>query len=95
MVLKTCSLFTSKIYQPKIKWKHGGLYFYKNQKYRRLQIDEKVFFLFFFISEILILLFLLQKNLRKKSVFLTWSIRFALCTRTLPLLMQTYLQVFF
>ena len=48
MVLKTCSLFTSKIYQPKIKWKHGGLYFYKNQKYRRLQIDEKYFFCFFY-----------------------------------------------
>ena len=28
----------SKIYQPKIKCKDGGSYFYKNQNYRRLEI---------------------------------------------------------
>ena len=32
------SLFTSHIFQLKIKFKDGGSYFYKNQKYRRLQI---------------------------------------------------------
>ena len=39
-----CSLFTSQIFQLKKKFKDGGSYFYKNQKYRRLQIEKKLFF---------------------------------------------------
>ena len=46
-----CSLFTSEIYQPKIKCKDGGSYFYKNQKYRSLEIEKKIFFSYF-VSEI-------------------------------------------
>ena len=41
------SLFTSHIFQLKIKFKDGGSYFYKNQKYRRLQIEKKLFFSYF------------------------------------------------
>ena len=40
-----------RIYQPKIKCKEGGSSFYKNQKYKRLEIEKKVFFSYF-ISEI-------------------------------------------
>ena len=32
------------IYQPKTKYKHGGSYFYKNKKYRRLEKEIKIFF---------------------------------------------------
>ena len=39
-----------RIYLLKIKCKGGGSYFYKNQKYRRLEID--FFFFSNFISEI-------------------------------------------
>ena len=38
-----------RIYQLKIKCKGGGSYFYKNQKYRLLEID---FFFSYFMSEI-------------------------------------------
>ena len=38
---QTCSLFMSQIYQPKMKCKDGGLYFYKNQKYRQLEKEKK------------------------------------------------------
>ena len=44
------SLFLSQIYQPKIKCKDRGSYFYKNQKYRPLEI-EKTFFFNYFIPE--------------------------------------------
>ena len=37
-------IITSQIYQQKIKWKDGGSYFYKNKKYRRLEIEQKIFF---------------------------------------------------
>ena len=32
----------SQIYQPKIKYEDGGSYFYKNQKYRQLEIEKKI-----------------------------------------------------
>ena len=44
----SCSLFTSKIYQPKIKCKDGGSYFHKNKKYRQLEIEQNIFQLFHF-----------------------------------------------
>ena len=44
IILKKCSLFTSQIYQPKIKCKDEGSYFYKNQKYRRMEKEKKIFF---------------------------------------------------
>ena len=37
----SCSFFTSKIYQSKIKCEDEGLYFYENQKYRRLETEKK------------------------------------------------------
>ena len=40
-------IITSQIYQQKIKWKGGGSYFYKNKKYRRLEIEQKIFFSYF------------------------------------------------
>ena len=50
---QTCSLFMSQIYQPKMKCKDGGLYFYKNQKYRQLEKEKKKNALFsYFISGI-------------------------------------------
>ena len=36
-----CSLFTSQIYQLKMKCKDRGSYFYKNKKYRLLHIEKK------------------------------------------------------
>ena len=42
IILKTCSLFTSWIYQVKIKCKDGSSYFYKYQKYRSLEIEKKI-----------------------------------------------------
>ena len=42
-----CSLFTSSISQPKIKCKDGGSYFYKNQKYRLLEMEKNIFFSYF------------------------------------------------
>ena len=44
------SLFTSQIYQLKIKCKDGGSYFYKNKKYRRLQIEKKLLFSYFILE---------------------------------------------
>ena len=44
-----CSLLTPYIYQLKIKCQDGGSYFYKNQKYKPLEI-KKIFS--YFISEI-------------------------------------------
>ena len=46
-----CSLFTSQIYQLKMKCKDRGSYFYKNKKHRPLHIEKKIFFSYF-ISEI-------------------------------------------
>ena len=40
-------IITSEIYQLKIKCKDGGSYFYKNQKYRSLEIEKKKFFSYF------------------------------------------------
>ena len=51
LILKLCSLFTSSIYQPKIKFKDGYSYFYKNQSYRPLEIEKKKFFFSYFNSE--------------------------------------------
>ena len=42
--------YLSHIYQPKRKCKDGGSKLYKNQKYRPLEIEKKLFF--DFISEI-------------------------------------------
>ena len=39
-----CSLFTSQIYQPNVKCKDGGSHFYKNQKYKRLEREKKMYF---------------------------------------------------
>ena len=41
-------------YQPKTKCKEGGLYFYKNKKYRPLEIEKKNFFLFILFQKFLI-----------------------------------------
>ena len=44
MILKkhNSSLFKSQIYQLKIKCKDGSWYFYKNKKYRLLEIEKKI-----------------------------------------------------
>ena len=46
-ILKTCSLCTSKIYQPKIKCEDGVSYFYKNHKYRRRKKEKNKSFSYF------------------------------------------------
>ena len=41
--LNICSLFTSSIYQAKIKCKGGDSYFYNNRIYRPLEIETNFF----------------------------------------------------
>ena len=41
-------------YQPKAKCKEGGSYFYKNKKYRPLEIEKKNFFSFILFQKFLI-----------------------------------------
>ena len=43
-LMALCSLFTSQIYQPKIKYKDGDSYLYENQKWRPLEIEKKKLF---------------------------------------------------
>ena len=52
-MLKARSLFTPLIYHPKIKYKDGSLYFWKNKKYRTLETEKKKqqIFLSYFTSE--------------------------------------------
>ena len=68
--LNICSLFTSSIYQAKIKCKGGDSYFYHNRIYRPLEIETNFFF-HYFISEIPN--FSYMRFFRKCSI-LRWSI---------------------